>query len=316
LLCICLAAYFVIHSAVGVMVSLGGEVALRAARRMRPRSAGRFLLALRLLPAALALAVVGGLCVPSYLWLEPKRGLEEVGARCLAAAFLAAALWSISTARGVRAAVRSARHARESGRLSCPSTLPGSPRPVWIVDTPTPLVALVGVFGSRLLISRAVMGALPAAQLTAALRHEEAHRGSRDNLKRLLMLLAPSLLPGFHGFDAIERGWARFTEWAADDDAVAGDAHRSLSLAAALVRVARMGGLPPASPLCVSFLGNGAEISARVDRLLSPRTAAPAHARRGAAAAAGVALAAGCAAGMLHPAVLSSAHRIIEQLIR
>ena len=320
LLCLCLAAFSVIHSALGLVVSLGGAVALRVARRMRPSSAGRFLLALRLLPAALALFVVGGLCVPSYLWLEPESGVEEVGAGCLAAAMLAAALWTLSTARGVRAAVRSARHARQSERLGRRSTLPGSPLhgsplPVWIVDAPAPLLALVGVFGSRLLISRPVMSALSPAQLAAALRHEEAHRVSRDNLKRLLMLLAPGLLPGFHGFDTIERGWARFTEWAADDDAVAGDAHLSLSLAAALVRIARLAGTPPALPLAASFLGDSREISARVDRLLSPAPAAPVRPRNGAAVATGVALAAGCAACMLHPATLAYAHGIIEQLI-
>ena len=315
LLCLCLAAYFVIHSVVGGVVSAGGEAAVRAARRMRPRSAGRFLLALRLLPAALAMAVVGGLCVPSYLWLEPERGLEEVGAGCLTAAILATALWTASTARGVRAAVRSARHARECQRLGRRATLPGSHLPVWIVDAPAPLVALVGIFGPRLLISLAVRNALPAAQMAAALRHEEAHRVSRDNLKRLLILLAPGLFPGFHGFGAVERGWARFTEWAADDDAVAGDAHLSLSLAAALVRLARMGGHPPASPLCASFLGDSTEISARVDRLLNPAPAAAVHSRHRAAVAAGAVLALGCAAGMLHPATLSSAHRLIEQLI-
>ena len=233
---------------------------MRAARRMRPRLAERFLLALRLLPAALALFVVAGLCVPSYLWLEPEISAEEVGAGCLTAAILAAALWTISTARGVRAAVRSARHARSCERLGRRSTLPGSRLPVWILDAPAPLLALVGVFRSRVAISSPVMSALSAGQLAAALRHEEAHRVSRDNLKRLLLLLAPGLLPGFHGFDAIERGWARFTEWAADDDAVAGDAHLSLSLAAALVRIARMGGAPAPSPLTASFLGDSREI--------------------------------------------------------
>ena len=151
--------------------------------------------------------------------------------------------------------------------------------------------------------------------MAAALRHEEAHRVSRDNLKRLLLLLAPGLLPGFHGFGAIERGWARFTEWAADDEAVAGDAHRSLSLAAALVRIARMGGTLSPSPLATSFLGDSREISARVDRLLSAAPVAPVRRANSAAMAAGVALAAACAASMLHPATLQTAHRIIEELI-
>src|ERR1035437_10061941 len=109
LLCLCLAAFFVIHSVTGLVVAASGPAAGRAARGMRPRSAGGFLLALRLLPAALALFVVAGLCVPSYLWLEPETNAEEVGAGCLAAAILAAALWTLSTARGVRAAARSSR---------------------------------------------------------------------------------------------------------------------------------------------------------------------------------------------------------------
>ena len=314
LLCLCLAAFFVVHSLAGLLVALTGPAAVRAARRMRPRMAGRFLLALRLLPAALALFVVVGVCVPSYLWLEPEINAEEVGAACLAAAVLAAALWTISTARGIRAAVRSARHARHCARLGRLATLPGSPLPVCIVDAPEPLLVLVGVSPSRIILSSPLMRILSPGQLAAALRHEEAHRISRDNLKRLLFLLAPGLLPGIHGFHPIERAWARSTEWAADDDAVAGDAHRSLSLAAALVRVARIGGSAPVSPLTAAFLGDSREISARVDRLLSPAPPEPAHSRKYLTAVA-IALTAVSAATMLHPATLESAHRLIEQLI-
>ena len=316
LLCLCLAVFFLIHSAVGLAVSVSGPAAIRAARRMRPRVAERFLLMLRLLPAALALFVVVGICVPSYLWLEPEISAEEVGAACLTAAILAAALWTASISRGLRAVVRSARHARRCERLGRRSTLAGSSGPVWILDSPAPLFALVGVFGSRVAISSCVMNALTAGPLDAAMRHEEAHRVSRDNLKRLLVLLSPGLLPGFHGFDALERNWARFTEWAADDEAVAGDAHLSLHLAAALVGVARMGGVPAPSPLSASFLGEGREISARVDRLLSPAPFAPVRTGSSAMMAAGVALAAaGFAAAIFNPATLESAHQIIERLI-
>jgi Zn-dependent protease with chaperone function len=314
LLCLCLAAFIVIHTVLGLLVALAGPTAVRAARRMRPRLAERLLLGLRLLPVTLALFIVVGVCVPSYLWLEPEINAEEVGAGCLAASILAAALWTASTVRGVRAAVRSARHARDCARLGRLSTLPGSPLPVCILDAPEPVLALVGVFPSRVVLSSPLLRTLSAGQLAAALRHEEAHRISRDNLKRLLLLLAPGLLPGLHVFGAIERGWARFTEWAADDDAVAGDAHRSLSLAAALVRVARMGATSPVSPLTASFLGDSREISARVDRLLSPAPPEPARPRKYLTAAA-IALIAVSAATMLHPATLESAHRLIEQLI-
>ena len=80
LFCLCLAVFFLIHSVAGVAVALSGPAAIRAARRMRPRLAEKFLLVLRLLPAAFALFVVAGICVPSYLWLEPEISAEEVGA--------------------------------------------------------------------------------------------------------------------------------------------------------------------------------------------------------------------------------------------
>ena len=137
LLCLCLAAFFVIHSVVGLLVALSGPAAVRIARRMRPRSAGRFLLALRLLPAALALFVVAGLCVPSYLWLEPEINAEEVGAACLAAAVLAAALWTISTARGracrcpfrpPRPRLRASRPPFQPARLALAGVCAGCPR--------------------------------------------------------------------------------------------------------------------------------------------------------------------------------------------
>ena len=315
LFCLCLAAFFAIHSVAGLAVAAGGQAAVRAAGRMRPRMAVRFLLALRLLPAALALSVVAGLCIPSYLWLEPETNTEELGAACLSMALLTATLWSVSIVRGLRSVVLSARHTRRCERLGVPSLLPGSRLPVWIVDVPSPVLAVVGVLGSRTVMSRPVGLALSAEELDAALRHEESHRVSRDNLKRLLLLLAPGMLPGFHGFEAMERGWARFTEWAADDDAVAGDAHRAISLAAALVRVARMESSLSGSPLAISFLGDRAGISARVDRLLGPVAAAPIRRRASAGVAGGWLLGATCVAFMWHPATLASAHRLLEQLI-
>jgi hypothetical protein len=314
LLYLCLAAFFVIHTAAGLIVAVATPAAVRAAQRMCARRAAGFLLALRLLPAALALLLVAGVCVPSYLLLEEEASAEEVGWLCLAAAMLSACLWSVSLARSWRAAARSARHTRDWERTGLPASLPGARRPVWVVDSPAPLLALAGVFRPRLVISRLAAGALSPAQLRAALRHEEAHQTARDNLKRLLLLLSPGLLPGWHGFHALECGWSRFAEWAADDAAAAGNSRRSLSLAAALVRIARMGGTLAAPPLTASFLADGRDLSARVDRLLRPAMATPAS-RRTSAIAATVALAIAFVAVSLRPATLESAHRLLESLM-
>src|SRR5256885_14180799 len=63
------------------------------AETMRPRSAARFLFAARMLACALGASAVLGLCVPSYLWLEPQASSERVGWACLTLALVAAAAW-------------------------------------------------------------------------------------------------------------------------------------------------------------------------------------------------------------------------------
>jgi beta-lactamase regulating signal transducer with metallopeptidase domain len=165
-------------------------------------------------------------------------------------------------------------------------------------------------------ISRGVVAALSTEQLSAVVRHERAHGASRDNLKRLLLLLAPGILPFASGFRNLERAWAKISEWAADDRAAAGKTRRSLSLAAALVRVARLGSAAPA--LATSLMADGADLSERVDRLLRPvrRTARRGHREPILTASAGLLLTGALIAVMAHPVTLHSAHECLEFLIQ
>jgi hypothetical protein len=145
-----------------------------------------------------------------------------------------------------------------------------------------------------------------------ALRHEWAHRISHDNLKRLLLLAIPDVLPWLRGLRAIDRAWARLAEWAADDRAVGDDSLRSVALAGALVRVARLGTAPPPAPLATSLLADGSDLAVRVDRLLHP-------APRCDAGRAWVLSGIGCAAAFtmlaLRPETLRAAHRLLELLV-
>lgn len=314
LVCISLASFFLIHLVAALAVSLLAPWASRAAARMRPIHATQMLLALRLLPAGGAAVVVAALCVPSYLWLEPRAAYEEVGAWCLAAALLCVACWAPALARSWRAAARSLgyiRYCRMVGRRAC---LGAEASAAWVVEGTAPLLVLAGVVHPNLVISSGVVAALPPEQLAMALRHEEAHRVSRDNLKRLVVLLTPDVLPLWRGLGALERGWARFAEWAADDRAVAGDARRSLSLAAALVRVARMGACPQAAPLVISLLADNEDLAARVDRLLGEAPRAADERGRPGLALSGAAAFAGLMAAMLHPATLYAVHGLLEHL--
>ena len=310
LLCLSLAAFFLIHLALGMMVSLIAPAAIRVAERSRPRWAARFLLILRLLPSGLALFVVAGLCVPSYFQLEPETTSEHVGLACFAAALLGLIVWGISISRAVRASAQSLRYIRQCGRVARRRR----PR-IWVIEGPGHVLALAGMMRPRLVVSRDVVSALSPDELAAALRHERAHQTSRDNLKRLFLLLTPGILPFFRGYDALERGWSKFTEWSADDTAVAGNPRRSLALAAALVRVARLGTSPQPSPLMTSLLGGSQDLSERVDRLLHP---AQQRERKTPVliATASLLLSGSLVAVVLQPSTFHSVHQILEHLIR
>jgi hypothetical protein len=314
LISICLAAFFLIYLAAGLVVSFLTPFAVRIAERVRPARAARLLLALRLLPLGFAAVAVAGLCVPSYLWLEPAGTSEEVGLACLCAALLAGAGWVVSFARSWRAAARSLGYIRYCRSAGHRASLGLESEPAWVVEGGKPFLVLAGILQPRLMVSSGVVEALPAEQLAMALRHEHAHRVSRDNLKRLFLLLAPDILPFWRAFAVLDRAWARFTEWAADDFAVAGDSARSLSLAAALVRVARMGACPQTPPLVTSLLADNHDLAQRVDRLLAQVPSAAETHPRPWLALAGTLAAASLVAAMLQPATLSSVHTLLEHL--
>jgi hypothetical protein len=329
LLILSLASFFLLHAAFGAILALLTPAALRVARRLDPRRAAGFLFFARMFPSAFALLLVAAFCVPSYFRLEPAGEPEGVGVVCFAAAALGAALIAISLVRSLRAIADSARFLRDCRRSVSMTRLPGqaptyslartAQTAVWVVEKPVPLVvALAGVFHPRLIVSKEVLTVLSPAQLELALLHERAHSVSHDNLKRLLEILAPDLLPRVNPWRAIERERAKFTEWAADDDAAGGNPDRSISLAATLVTVARAGFWPNSSPLLTSFIDRaGAELEARVDRLLEPATSRATSGRWlfRLTNMAGIAFACGIVLLALQPSVLSFVHEILERLI-
>jgi hypothetical protein len=323
LLCLCLASFFVLNAAAGLLVRILSPSAIRFAQSRTSSTAARLLLALRLLPFALAVLFVAGLCVPSYLWLEPAATAEEVGLPCVVLGLLGAATWSVSIGRTIHSLRASMRHYRFCRSVGHESHVPGGSssavviEPVVVVHEEAPIVALSGLLHPRLLISVSVLRELSAEELDAALRHERAHRNSSDNAKRLLLLLAPDVFPFVRPFQKLERGWSKFAEWAADDQAAGGDSRRATSLAAALVHVARMGAGPRLPVLSTSLLACDRDLSARVDRLLraapiAPAHSIPAHHRL----RIGGFLLAGCiAALLLAPSALSSVHELLEILL-
>ncbi len=314
LLCLCFASFFVLNVAAGLLARALSNSAIRIAESRTPRSAARFVLVLRLLPFFLSTLFVVGFCVPSYLWLEPAATAERVGLLSVVLGLLGLATWSVSIARTAHSLVASLRHNRLCRLAGQEIRIPGESSSLVVVEHEAPLLALSGLLQPRLLISRSVLHALSSEELDAALAHEQAHRRSRDNAKRLLLLLAPDVFPFVSPLRTLESHWSRFAEWAADDQATAGDSNRALCLAAALVGVARLGTAARLPYLSTSLLACDRDLSARIDRLLhlAPITfccARPAPHRLRSVSF----LLAGCLAALfLAPAALSSVHELLE----
>ncbi len=266
LLACCAAAFFLVHGFLGLTAWRAAPMAIRFAEMISARQGARFLLFLRLFPAALSLLIVAGLCVPSYLLFEPRVCAERMNLLCSGAAFCGLAIWCVSISRSIYALMRSAEFAHSAERAGREASLPGDPSLRAVLCGGPPIFLLCGIFRPRVILSRDVQTALSADELEVALRHEKAHRISRDNLKRLLILLAPEPLPVWRCFARLERAWMKLSEWSADDDATRGDAQAPLVLAQALIRVARLGVVPRAR-LSVSLVGDS-NLRERVDRLL------------------------------------------------
>jgi Zn-dependent protease with chaperone function len=306
-----LAAFFFMNLTLGFAMSRLSRIAIRKAAALPAGPAANFLFALRVVPSLLAIVVVVAVCVPSYLWLEPEMSTEAIGGVCAAAAILALAGWGHSLCRTARAARKTARYLSQCRR--------GGQRTqaALVLDAGPPVIALAGVLRPEIVMSRDVIRSLPPEQVEAALQHELAHRQSRDNLKRLLLLALPDMAPGLgSAYAALDRGWACQAEWAADDAAAQGNAARSISLAEALVRVARMSVAESPAPLACSFASD--DLSARVERLLSGNALREPDARWPRRLLAGVFAipAIAVAVAVIHPAVLLPAHELLETLMR
>jgi len=253
-------------------------------------------------------------CVPSYLWLEPEAATEEMSIPCLAAAILCALIWMISVTRAARTIGQSRRYIRSCRNSGRELDLSAYGVTGWVIGD-AHSIGLTGIFRPQIVIGRDILETLSREQLDAAVRHERAHATSRDNLKKLLLLLTPDVAPFLRTrFREMDQAWARFAEWAADDRAAAGDPRRALFLADALVAVARTGGEARTVALMTSLVAQPGELSARVDRLFEIRPDRPKSRRRLPLIGAGIVFAA--LAVPLGASMLTGVHELLEKWIR
>jgi Zn-dependent protease with chaperone function len=284
----------------------------------RARRRADVLFALRLLPAGLAAALVGGVFLPAWLLHEPRDTAERAGPALLAAALAGLALVGAALVRATRDLARTRAMERlwraRAEPLAWPATAGrGAGLTGWRVAWAFPVVSVVGFRHPRVFVERRVLEACEPDEMAAMLAHEAGHVRARDNARRLLFRAVPDVIALTPLGGRLERDWSAAAEAAADEHAA--EQQGALAVAAALVRLARLAplpaGLPMPSGLAGSGLHGGAPIAARVERLL----AAPPAARREAPPRRAVLLAAAAALVAAVPPVLPAAHALTERLV-
>jgi len=306
---VCLAVFVLLYGVLTVAVSRGWQSAVHALRPSSARGVADLLFALRLFPVMLAAAFTLAVTLPSYLLLEPRSADEAVGTLPTALALCCLLVLSIGCIRAATAQRRSSRMILQWLASSKPLLSDGSV-PIFSTAEVAPTFTVAGVRAPRVLVSESVLAALSDSELRSALRHEMAHARRYDNLRKLLFRVLC-----FPGMSELESAWSVQTEMAADDAAVS--CYRdALDLAAALIKVSRLGPLAPCE-LTTSLLHSSTAISARVRRLFA-WAEERGQERPGrsawylAPAAAAMVL---CFAGLYFP-MLSAMHTVTEWLVR
>jgi beta-lactamase regulating signal transducer with metallopeptidase domain len=249
--------------------ALFSRLILRRLDASTARSRERILYLLQIGPALFAVFVAAALCLPAWLHGETNVESESVGSLCLLAAALTGLWFACTLLRGLRITVRTLRFTRAC-RHSAQRLRHNSDIPVLVIPDPGPPLRLVGFLRPLILVSPA-LGSLGTEAFDLALAHERSHAVHRDNWKLLTLSFVPRfdrLLPGSNPF---AEPWQRAADWAADDDAAAGDSARSLLLAEALVTSARVANSAPPPYICTALTTADAALAVRIHRLLHPR---------------------------------------------
>ena len=259
--------FLIVNLVLSLLVAAVSRGVSAAIATSSPALRARVLLTLRLLPAAVSIAFVAGVFLPSFWRLEPRDFDEAFGVTTTSFALIACVVVGGALWRGVSALRESAARSRAWLTHARPMTLAGAPTPVYCLDATVPAMTLVGVFRPNLLVTRPLIDALTPEELRAAIEHEVGHLGSWDNLKRLAMRATPDALSLVAASRRLEQDWALAAEHAADA-AAAHDSGTGLALASALIKVARLTPPTPGLGLLASPLVGGEGIVSRVERLM------------------------------------------------
>ncbi len=220
------------------------------------------LFALRMLPLLGAAVITGAVAVPSFILLEPRATDEPLFGPPLLLGLCGAGLM-IFGVRNVAQATGRAWRAISEWTRDARLLDSGAPVPVLQILRTVPAMTVAGILHPKVLLSAAVEFLLTTGELRAAMNHELAHVRRRDNLRKLVLRFV-----AFPGMQGLEDAWLEATEMAADDAAVA-NLSEALDLAAALIKLSRLG-VADSVVLATGLVHSpAASVNARVERLIA-----------------------------------------------
>jgi Zn-dependent protease with chaperone function len=309
-----LAVFVLLYAFLSLAVSRGWKLARRMFRPASARSAADLLFVLRMLPLALASLVTFAFTLPSFLLLEPRSTNERIGTAPLALGLCCLILLAAGVTRAAVAQLRASRALAEWLESSiliesqCRRSADGVP--IFRTSSSALTLTVAGLCAPKVFVSEAAVAALNPPELRTALRHEVAHALRYDNLKKLAFRFSV-----FPAMAELEHAWSEETEMAADDAAVS-SFQDALDLAAALIKVSRLGPMESSGELTMALLHSSTALGARVRRLVAwdQTQKLRSHGRWLYALPAAAAIAVGLVAR--YGSVLTQMHAVTEWLVR
>lgn len=257
-----LSVFVLVYCALSLTVGVTWQRFWDYSRKFSIRHTADLLFSFRMFPLVAAAVITAAFTIPSFLLLEPRAIDEPLGGfpMILGLCGLAFAIAGIVNAA---VALRKASRAISTWTSEAQPMNATAPVPVLRITRPRPAMTAAGIVSPRVLVSGPAESMLSTTELQTALKHEIAHVRSRDNLRKLLLRFVA--FPGMHG---LENAWLEATEMAADDAAVT-TANEALDLAAALIKLSRIGAEPSVDLTAALVHRPCAVMNARVERLLA-----------------------------------------------
>lgn len=273
---VALTAYCVVDFLVSAAALLLWRTRGIARRHLPPAGRARRLVAFRLAPCALAIVTTFAIVLPAFAEYEPFSDRERIGPLLTGLAIVGAAQLVVAIAGAVWTASVTRQLRRQLLREAV-GTDTSAGWPMLVVESPVPIVALVGVWRPTLVASRNVVDACDATELHGIIAHERGHLAAHDNLKRWLMTSVPGALCWTSLHAEVLEAWHHAAEDAADDAATGDHPVARADLAALLLKIVRLAPATSWRHAIVSpFVADDHGLERRVRRLVSVEREAPA----------------------------------------